>query len=178
MNVIKTHAFSKISIVFHVLAFALAKRLVNLSTADQNILDLLTPNMASGRRTTWPWIRLADKLETLSQTQDIYTGEPLVLGILELMETYSLLKWEGDILGIGRGDIQVGDIMTHTFDIRWELEFLPTFCIRPVAASLSVTDHVSTYGTEEEWRIAGPAFVLLDEFDRPKPYEWIRGVMV
>ncbi|PQE22524.1 hypothetical protein CJF31_00001435 [Rutstroemia sp. NJR-2017a BVV2] len=73
--------------------------------------------MASRRRTTWPWSPLAKKLESLSRKRDISSGGPLVLDVLELMKTYSLLKWEGDILSIGRGDIQIGDIIVHIFDI-------------------------------------------------------------
>ena len=180
MNVILDYAFSKVSIVFHVLAFALAKGLVNLSITDQETKDLLAPQMtSSGERTTWPWSRLARKLETLSQKQDASTGGPLVLGILELMKTYSLLKWEGNIIGIGRGDIQIGDTMVHTLEIVWRLDFLPTFCMRPIAQSLLLSDHTSSSDAEEqEWRMGGPAFVLLDGIWEPEPPDWIIGVMV
>ncbi|PQE19392.1 hypothetical protein CJF30_00009811 [Rutstroemia sp. NJR-2017a BBW] len=75
------------------------------------------PQMASGRRTTVPWSPLAKELESLSRNQDISTGTALVLGILELMNTYTLLMWEGNILGIGRGDIQIDCVMVHIIDI-------------------------------------------------------------
>ena len=185
MNVILDYAFSKVSIVFHVLAFALAKGLVNLSITDQETKDLLIPLMIPiGQLCTWPWLDLADKLESLSRKQDVSTGEPLVLGILELMKTYSLLKWEGDILGIGRGDIQIGDTMVHTVDIVWRSDFLPTFCVRPIAQPLLLSDHTSSCGAEEQrpkaqaWRMGGPAFVLLDDIWKPEPPDWIIGVMV
>jgi len=185
MNAIQKHAGYKVSIVFHVLAFALAKGLVNLSITDQETKDLLIPLMIPiGQLCTWPWLDLADKLESLSRKQDVSTGEPLVLGILELMKTYSLLKWEGDILGIGRGDIQIGDTMVHTVDIVWRSDFLPTFCVRPIAQPLLLSDHTSSCGAEEQrpkaqaWRMGGPAFVLLDDIWKPEPPDWIIGVMV
>lgn len=148
--------------------------------------NLLILEKRYGRRirSGWPLSKLANKLETLSRKQDVSTGEPLVLGILELMKTYFLLRWEDDIFGIGRGDIQIGDIMVQTSDTAWCLDFLPTFCMRPVAQSLPLSDHKSSCGAEEqrskrqEWRMTGPAFVLLDNGWLPRLENYIGGVMV
>jgi hypothetical protein len=46
MNVMQNPMFKKIPIVFHVLAFALAKGLANLSITDQETKDILIPQMA------------------------------------------------------------------------------------------------------------------------------------
>ncbi|CAD6445890.1 b1cd5c79-515a-4693-b010-41f765e702ce-CDS [Sclerotinia trifoliorum] len=168
MNDIRYHG-RKAFAVFYVLVFALAKGLVNLSTDDQATEDLLNPIKVSGRCETWPWSNLAGKSKALSRKQDVSTGEHLVLGILE-SKTYSLLKWEGDVLGIRRGDIHAGDNMVHTFNIVWCSDFLLTFCTRPVVAQSSpLSHHTSGRGAQQqrpkdqEWRMAGPAFVLLKQ---------------
>jgi hypothetical protein len=127
-----------VTTAFYVLAFALSKGLVDLGITDQDTMDSLTPAMVSGRRITLPWDRLAGELERLRHEQDA-TG-PLVLGILELMKTYSLLKLEGEVLGIGRRQLRVGDIMVYTVDISWwDREYLPISILYTVCNPTTLT---------------------------------------
>jgi hypothetical protein len=172
--------------VFHLLAYGLAEVFPDVEFSDQETLDALALDTVVQHAPSFsPWASLAHTLRELSKKKEGTCHSLMERMVRRLMGTYSLLRFGDGSLGLGRGDLRVGDKtgMVQPHGPRSELAFFPpAILMRPLGggsladpSSMKVTQN--KMAEEGEWRIIGPALFLSDSKDLLKGY-LIKGVLL
>jgi len=187
--------------VFTLLAYGLVEGFIDVDSADQEVKDDLVrgseiQNRVLGNVGVTHWASFAYRLRKSSKKKETSDG-PIERIVRRIFETYSLLRFEDNSLGLGRGDLRAGDRMIHTWGAGWAerkthtrgtgyMSHNPTFLIRPVVdisssligvSSASDMSYSQSLRRDEEWRIVGTAFVYAPLRQASPAAQIMKGVM-